>query len=155
MGIHKLVGRLLKYGTLLSTWCLIITVLLQVVCRFSWLETPSWTEEASRILFIYSISFAAGLALKNGYYVHLEMFYQRLNPKIQRVLDRLIPWVSLMLFGTMALYSVKLILLGLPEKSPSMRMNMGLAFFSMLVMSGAIFYYLVSAIIKRFKKPKA
>ncbi len=59
-------GKILKIGTLLSTWSLIAMVLFQIICRFSWFETPSWTEEASRILFIYAISFASGLALKSS-----------------------------------------------------------------------------------------
>ena len=93
--------------------------------------------------------------MKSSYYVHLEMFYNRFNQRIKRLLDLLIPWVSLILFVTMAYFSVKLVLLGIPEKSPSIRINMGFVFISMLVLSSSICYYLWIEIRGNSKKPKA
>ena len=136
--LNNIVGRILKFGTLLSTWGLILTVLLQIICRFTPFNTPPWTEEASRILFIYAMSFAAGLAMKNEFYVHLDMFYNRFPERFKTVLNLAIPIVTLVLFLVMAIYSVKFILLGIPEKSPSMGFNMGIAFFSMFIMSTSI-----------------
>lgn len=150
--LRKLIGRVLKLGTLISTWGLITTVLLQIFFRFSPLQTPSWTEEASRLFFIYAMSFAAGLAMKTSYYVHLDMFFNRLPLKWQHFLNKGIPVINFILFAIMALFSVKLILLGIPEKSPSMGFNMGVAFFSMFVMSAAICYYLWIKIRRTFKR---
>ena len=152
--LHKTVGRILKYGALLSTWGLICTVLIQITCRFTPLATPSWTEEASRIFFIYAISFAAGLAMKNEFYVHLDMFYNRFPVKFQKFLARAIPVITFLLFAIMALFSIKFILLGIPEKSPSMGFNMGVAFFSIFIMSASICYYLGVKIIRNFKNSR-
>lgn len=150
--LHKIIGRLLKYGALLSTWGLILTVLIQIICRFTPIATPSWTEEASRIFFIYAMSFAAGLAMKNNYYVHLDMFYSRFPEKFQRFLLKAIPIITFVLFAIMAVYSIRFVLQGLAEKSPSMGFNMGVAFFSMFVMSISICYYLGIEIVKNFKR---
>ena len=152
--LNKAVGRILKIGTLLSTWGLILTVLLQIICRFTPFNTPPWTEEASRIFFIYAMSFAAGLAMKNEFYVHLDMFYNRFPERLKKVLNLAIPIVTLLLFLVMAIYSIKFILLGIPEKSPSMGFNMGMAFFSMLIMSTSISYYLWKKIIKTLKNSR-
>ena len=153
--LHKTIGRILKVGVLLSTWGLIATVLLQIFCRFTPLDTPSWTEEASRLFFIYAMSFGAGLAMKNEYYVHLDMFYSRFPVKMQRWLVRVIPVVVLVLFVVMAVYSVQFMLLGIPEKSPSMGFNMGVAFFSMFIMSASISYYLWKKIQRNYKNSKS
>ncbi len=150
--LHKTIGRILKIGVLLSTWGLITTVLLQIFFRFTPLQTPSWTEEASRLFFIYAMSFAAGLAMKNAYYVHLDMFFNRLPLNWQRFLDKTIPVINFLLFAIMALFSIKFVILGIPEKSPSMGFNMGVAFFSMFVMSASISYYLWIKIRKNFKR---
>jgi TRAP-type C4-dicarboxylate transport system permease small subunit len=152
--LHKTIGRVLKIGTLLSTWGLIASVLLQIFFRFSPLQTPSWTEEASRLLFIYAMSFAAGLAMKTEYYVHLDMFFNRLPLNWQSFLNRAIPIITFALFGIMAVFSVRFILLGIPEKSPSMGFNMGVAFFSMFIMSASICYYLGAKIRRIFKNTK-
>jgi len=151
--LYKTIGRILKYGALISTWGLILTVLLQIFCRFTPIATPSWTEEASRIFFIYAMSFTAGLAMKNDYYVHLDMFYNRFPQRFQRFLVKAIPVITFFLFGVMAIYAIQFIVLGVPEQSPSMGFNMGIAFFSMFIMSVSICYYLWIKIKKNFKNP--
>ncbi|WP_289063718.1 TRAP transporter small permease subunit [uncultured Zobellia sp.] len=152
--LHKAIGRILKVGALLSTWGLIATVLLQIFCRFTPLATPSWTEEASRLFFIYATSFGAGLAMKSEYYVHLDMFFSRFPVRMQRTLVKIIPVIVLLLFVLMAIYSIQFVVLGIPEKSPSMGFNMGVAFFSMFIMSASISYYLWKRIQRNYKNSK-
>lgn len=152
--LNKTVGRLLKMGTLLSTYGLLFTVLLQIICRFTPMNTPAWTEEASRIFFIYAMSFASGLAMKNEFYVHLDMFYERFPERIKKTLNLAIPSITLILFVVMAVYAIKFIILGIPEKSPSMGFNMGIAFFSIFIMSTSIGYYLLIKIMKIIKKSR-
>ncbi len=146
--LNKTIGRLLKMGTLLSTYGLLFTVLLQIICRFSPINTPPWTEEASRLFFIYAMSFAAGLAMKNEFYVHLDMFFDRFPERIKKILNLAIPLITLVLFVVMAIYAIKFVVLGLSEKSPSMGFNMGIAFFSIFIMSASICYYLIRKIMK-------
>jgi len=153
--LHKAIGRILKIGTLVSTWGLIATVLLQIICRFTPIDTPSWTEEASRLFFIYAMSFAAGLAMKNEFYVHLSMFYDRFPSRFKELLSLVIPILSLVLFVFMGIYSVQLIMLGLAEKSPSMGLNMGFAFLSMFIMATSVVYYLAKKIARDFKNRKS
>ena len=152
--LNKSIGRLLKMGTLLSTYGLLFTVLLQIICRFTPMNTPAWTEEASRIFFIYAMSFASGLAMKNEFYVHLDMFYERFPERIKKTLNLAVPSITLILFVVMAVYAIKFIILGIPEKSPSMGFNMGIAFFSIFIMSTSIGYYLLIKIMKIIKKSR-
>ncbi len=154
--MRKAIGKILKIGTLVSTWGLIAMVLLQIVCRFSWFETPSWTEEASRILFIYAISFASGLALKSSnYYVALDAFYNMFNPKLKALLDKTIPVVIFILFAVFAFYAIRFVSLGMIEKSPSMGFNMGISFCSMFIIGATLCYYAWHKIVKAFKKKNA
>ena len=154
--MRKAIGKILKIGTLISTWGLIAMVLLQIICRFSWFDTPSWTEEASRILFIYAISFASGLALKSSnYYVALDAFYNMFNPKFRRFLDKSIPAVIFILFAIFTFYSIHFISLGMIEKSPSMGFNMGVAFCSMFIIGASLCYYAWHKIIQVFKRKSA
>ncbi|MEP3208085.1 MAG: TRAP transporter small permease subunit [Maribacter sp.] len=154
--MRKAIGKILKIGTLVSTWGLIAMVLLQIICRFSWFETPSWTEEASRILFIYAISFASGLALKSSnYYVALDAFYNMFNPKFKAVLDKSIPVVIFILFAVFAFYAIRFVSLGMIEKSPSMGFNMGISFCSMFIIGATLCYYAWHKIVKAYKKKSA
>lgn len=136
-----IISRILKYGTLLSTYALVGSVLLQIFARFFLANTPAWTEEASRLFFIYAVSFAAGLALKDKYYVKLDFFYEKLPIPLQQFLDIGIPILVLVLFVIMSLFSVQLVLLGQVETSPSMGLKMSIAFFSMLIMAVSLSYF--------------
>ncbi|MCP4312868.1 MAG: TRAP transporter small permease, partial [Bacteroidetes bacterium] len=71
----KLVS-LLEWCTIICAIGLIFTVLLQIVSRKLFVNiAPPWTEEISRFFFIYTISFGAGLAQKEGYFVSMDYFY--------------------------------------------------------------------------------
>ncbi|MBX2877204.1 MAG: TRAP transporter small permease [Saprospiraceae bacterium] len=139
--MEKYISRFLKYGTLLSTYALIGSVLLQIFARFFLANTPSWTEEASRLFFIYATSFAAGLALKNKYYVHLDLFFDRLSERAKKIILVLIPVLILSLFVLLSIFSIQFILLGHQEFSPSMKTRMSLAFCSMFIMGASISYF--------------
>ena len=131
----KLITRLLKYGTIASTYLLVASVLLQIFARFFLPNTPAWTEEASRLFFVYAISFAAGLALRDNAYVYLEFFYDRLPSAIRRVLQVLIPISTFLLFLCMAYYTVSFVMLGHLEHSPSMKFEMSYVFASMFILA--------------------
>ena len=83
--IKKTVEKALKYGTLVSSFALIFSVLLQIYARFFMSNTPAWTEETSRIFFIYTVSFASGLALKDNYFVYLDVFYEKTSTYLAKM----------------------------------------------------------------------
>jgi TRAP-type C4-dicarboxylate transport system permease small subunit len=100
------------------------------------------------------MSCAAGLAMKNEFYVHLDMFYDRFPERIKKILNLAVPAITLVLFVVMAIYAIKFVILGIPEKSPSMGFNMGIAFFSIFIMSASISYYLLIKIMKTMKNSR-
>ena len=148
----KIIGRFLKYGTLLSTLALIGTVLLQIFARFFLASAPSWTEEASRFFFIYAIAFASGLALKKKYYVHLDVFFDRLANIWQKRLLVLIPASTFLLFGILSVFAIEFTLMGHRESSPSLGIPMSVAFCSILLMGLAMSFFAGIDTFKAIKK---
>ena len=155
MSIYKGIGKILKIGTLVSTLGLIATVSLQIFARFFLASAPSWTEEASRLFFIYAISFASGIALKNNSYVGLDMFYNMFSARIRKLLDILIPTLILALFGVVMVCAIQFVFIGNVEKSPSMGIRMSLAFLSIFIMSVTVCFCAsikIKAAVKNSKK---
>ena len=149
---RQIITNILEWGTIISAFALIFTVILQIVTRrFFVAIAPSWTEEASRFFFIYTISFGAGLAQREGYFVSMDYFYRKFNDKIKWIIDLLISSISAILFLVMSVYSISLIVLGLTETSPGLNLPMSVAFVSMLIMSGSVFYYLLRELIYHIK----
>lgn len=135
----------------MSTYALVGTVLLQIFARFFLSNTPPWTEEASRLCFIYATAFATGLAFKSRYYVHLDVFYNRLHVKVRAGIDVAVPVCVLLLFGVLAAYAIRFVSLGHLEYSPSMKIRMSFAFFSMFILGASISYFANSDIRRAIK----
>ncbi|MEM7656318.1 MAG: TRAP transporter small permease [Bacteroidota bacterium] len=130
--------RVLSIGTLLSASCLIGSVLLQVFARFALSSTPAWTEAASRVFFLYSVAFAAGLAYAEDGFVALDVWYRRFSPRIQRFLRSLGSLLTLGLFATVAIFSLRFLQLGHEEFSPSMGLRMSVIFFSVCLLAASV-----------------
>lgn len=141
----------LKYGTLLTSLGFISTVSLQIFARFFLTDVPPWTEEASRILFIYSISFASGLAYKGNYFVYLEVFYLGFSSKMKKVVNLVSPILSFFLFGITARYALSVFQMGFSESSPSLQIIMAIPFFSLLVLSCSVSFYSLLSLLKKIK----
>ncbi len=154
MSTSKTIGRVLKFGTLWCTLGLIGSVLLQIYARFFMDNAPSWTEEASRLFFIYAISFASGLAVKTRYYVHLDTFYNSFGTRMKRNLNLIIPIINFIVFGILTAYSIEFVMLGIPEKSPSLGFSMAFAFCSIFIMGLSICFYTYKEIIRAVKNRK-
>ncbi len=150
--MKKNINRFFKYGTLIGSLAFIITTVIQIYGRFFIEKPPSWTEEASRFFFIYAMSFAAGLAMKDNSYVFFDGLYNKINDAYKPKLILLIYVVTIILFVVFTIYSINFVILGIPEKSPSMGIPMAIGFASMTLMGIAITYYSIIDLIKLLKR---
>ena len=151
MSFKIFLSKFLKYGTLLTSFGFIITVSLQIFARFFLSDVPSWTEEASRILFIYAIAFASGLAYRGNYFVFLEAFYAGFSEILKKIIDLISPFMSLILFGVCGFYSLYMVEMGFYEYSPTLQVIMVVPFLSILILSLSISYFSLLAFFKKIK----
>ena len=135
--------RIFRVGTLISTIGFIGTVLLQIFARFFLTQAPAWTEEASRLFFVYAMAFAAGLALKDNEYVQLDVLFNALSDTWQRIIHMGSSLLAFLLFGTLTYFAIPFIQLGSLETSPSMGLDMSIPFASMLVMGLGVCFYML------------
>ncbi|MFY0598216.1 MAG: TRAP transporter small permease [Cyclobacteriaceae bacterium] len=150
----RILSKTLEAGTLLSTVAFIGSILFQIYARLFLPSAPSWTEEASRLFFVYAMSFAAGLAVKDNEYVFLDLFYERMKPSVQKTIDVLVPGIVSLLFLIMGIFAIQYVQLGIPEKSPSIGISMAWIFGSVLVMSVTIAIYSIHEIIDKINEIK-
>ncbi|GAA4952537.1 TRAP transporter small permease [Algibacter agarivorans] len=154
MNLKKGVGRFLKYGTLISSFCFIAVTLIQIYARFFMDSAPSWTEEAARFFFIYAMSFAAGLAMKGGYYVHFDVIYNKMSIRQQNILSIIVSLFTIVLFLILTVYAIQFVKVGIIEHSPSLGVSMAIAFASMVIMGAFITVYAIWDLLKSIKKLK-
>tara|TARA_Y200000002_G_C22293929_1_gene501647 strand:- start:17 stop:484 length:468 start_codon:yes stop_codon:yes gene_type:complete len=151
MSFKIFLSKFLKYGTLLTSLGFVMTVSLQIFARFFLSDVPPWTEEASRILFIYAIAFSSGLAYRGNYFVFLEAFYASFSDILKKKIDLISPILSLVLFGFCGFYSLSMLEMGLNEYSPTLHILMITPFLSIFILSLSISYYSLMAFLKKIK----
>ena len=151
MSFKIFLSKFLKYGTLLTSLGFVMTVSLQIFARFFLSDVPPWTEEASRILFIYAIAFSSGLAYRGNYFVFLEAFYASFSDILKKKIDLISPILSLILFGFCGFYSLSMLEMGLNEYSPTLHILMIIPFLSIFILSLSISYYSLMAFLKKIK----
>ena len=151
MSFKTFLSMFLKYGTLLTSLGFVMTVTVQIFARFFLSDVPPWTEEASRILFIYAIAFSSGLAYRGNYFVFLEAFYANFSDILKKKIDLISPILSLILFGFCGFYSLSMLEMGLNEYSPTLHILMIIPFLSIFILSLSISYYSLMAFLKKIK----
>jgi TRAP-type C4-dicarboxylate transport system permease small subunit len=146
--IWSLFGHLLEIGAILSFLGLVAVVLLQVYARLFLPKSPHWTEEASRFLFIYTVSFASGLAIREKAFVNVDVFTNLLPKTLQRWLQIMLDLLVAAFMAVVFYYSLKNLGIGRMQTSASLRVPMHYIFASMSVLSGTVVLYSLAEVFR-------
>lgn len=94
--MRKLISGLVlaaRAGTGLSFLVLMASVIVQLAGRSGWIAAPIWTEEAARFSLLFLAAFGAGLALRSGDMVNVDLVSEALPgpwPRRLRLLSAVI-----------------------------------------------------------------
>ncbi|MBF88119.1 MAG: C4-dicarboxylate ABC transporter permease [Candidatus Marinimicrobia bacterium] len=142
-----IMDKLLEIITIMSLFCLIAVVLLQVLARFILPQAPVWTEELARVLFIYSTSFSAGLAVREGAYVSVDLISKMLAPSLQLYISIIIKIIIASFMMLISYYAIEFVKIGNFQTSPALQIRT--FYFYLAILIGPLFigiYYLVSLV---------
>lgn len=133
--------KLSAAGAVISLLAMIACVVTQVYARFFLASAPSWTEELARIFFIYSVAFGAGIGVRDGAFVRLDLMRNVIGVRRYSMMQGIIHIVIALFALVAGAHSLKFISIGFEEKSPALELNMGYAFMSMtlLLLALAVF----------------
>lgn len=148
-----IIEKTLELGTFISFSLLVINVMFQIITR-RYIPSMSvvWTEEMSRLLFVYSVSFAAPLAMKRREYVNVELFHDSLPQKIRHILNIVIELITISLFGIVFFNGLSFVQLGMNQVSVTMGYKMSVAYVSIPLMTAFILMYSILHLMSLIKK---
>ena len=86
----------------------IVSVVVQVFSRTFLPNTPTWTEEAARYLFIYSVAVGAGIVVLLDDYARVDVIYGRFKPALRKAYD-------IVVTALLGVFSVFLAVYALPD----------------------------------------
>ena len=99
----------------------------QVFGRFVLNSSPSWTEQASLILMIWYVMFAAAAGVHEGFHIRIAMLEERLGEKARPVL-RIVAVVIAMLGLVLLVYGAQLCWLVRDNVVPSLGISRAVAY---------------------------
>lgn len=115
--INEWVGRAVSWLTTI----LVVLVCFDVITRYFFSNTAAWIMELEWHLFALIFLFGAGYAFKHDKHVRVDLFYAKLSPKDQALVNIigsflfLIPWCLLIIYWS---YEYALISYNIGETSP-------------------------------------
>mgnify|MGYP002351557232 CR=1 FL=1 len=96
-------------GLGVALFCAILfSILWQIALRYFFNAPPSWTEELSRLLFIYMGTIGVHLTQLEYTHVRSDMLVSGVRPGVRKVLETLILLVSAVSMAALAWFSVQM-----------------------------------------------
>ena len=124
---------------------LTVIVLYAVFMRYVMNNAPSWSEEMSRYIMVWSALIAMSLALRQNRHIGLTSLVERLWGKYTRVAFFFADVAMLIFFGVMFVTGISMTIFVVNQHSPSMNWPMWIPYLSIPV--GGFFLSLESLIL--------
>ena len=137
---------ILKIGSIASLTGMVSVVMLQVIARLFFPKVPTWTEEVSRLMLLYTVGFSAGLAVKEKAYVNVDILTSRFPANVNAVLGILIDLVLAVFFGAVTREAWSIVVAVEGQTSAALLMPMSVFYFSMFLASLTLTVYLIGAV---------
>lgn len=138
----RILDTLLAAGAITSLICMVAVVIIQVYSRFLMARAPSWTEEASRIFFIYTSAFASGLALERNAFVSLGLLDHYIKGRLLIFSRLLVSMISTFFALLIAYVSLEYVEIGKMQTLPTLNfLTMDYILASITIMMGMVGLY--------------
>jgi TRAP-type C4-dicarboxylate transport system permease small subunit len=151
MGLKRLksiLDSVLEVGTVIATFGIILTVTIQAFARLCLPVAPAWTEEGARMCFIFSVAFAAGLAVRDHAFVKVDTLLRVLPTRYARIL-RLVTHLAIMLLMiTVSAFALDFIRVGRGQRSPCLQIPMAGVHAALLLLSVMVALYTALEIVQ-------
>lgn len=118
------IDSLLKRLTIVCIALMLVIVFAQVITRYCFNYTPSFGEELSRYLFVWTVFLSLPLLARSGGHMAIETLTNRLHGAKLKTCRLLADVFSFCFLGIMVWYGCKMMLLARFQTSPAMLIPM-------------------------------
>ncbi len=113
-------------------FCIVVVITAQIIWRYVFNNSLSWSEELSRYLFAWLIFVGASLAIKEGAHIKVDLFYNMYGPRAKRTVDLVLYVLTVFVQGYFLVYSVEFIIKTHGTYSTAMQLPMNIAVYPSL-----------------------
>lgn len=134
---HLIFDTLLGFLAKVFGLVMVISVVIQIACRYLPMAPLRWTEEMARLTFAWFSFIAAVMTYAQNKHLSMDFFYRTMNEKVKRVLDIVAHVVVLVFAVVVTYYGIKLLGIVKIQRSPMLRISMAY-FYASVPFSGAL-----------------
>ncbi len=138
--IESIAYKFCRIGVGISFLVLIVTVLTQVLGR-TFGSSPIWTEELTRFAMLYMVAFGAGLSLRSGDLVNVDVVCEAVSGRWPWRLRLLSAAITTALCGYLLAPAWKYVSIGAMQTSPAMTLRMDFVHFSVFGLLATLFVF--------------
>ncbi|MFM1655139.1 TRAP transporter small permease [Brevibacillus sp. B_LB10_24] len=131
MSLKKLLDeRLEEVFLVLTMVAMVVLIFAQVLCRYVFESSLSWSEELARYIHIWQIWIGASFAVRKREHIKVEAFKNLFNETGRKCIDfiAIILWFCLAVFLAVAGTSLVTTILSKGQSSPAMQLPMWLVY---------------------------
>lgn len=151
--MHTLIAtfeRISRFAVGASFLVLMIAVLIQVLGRSVFSDSPVWTEELTRFALLFLAAFGAGLSYHNGELVNVTLVCDALPKPLQKLLRLFTTIVTAGLCMLLIMPAWKFTSIGSMQTSPALGWHMNFIHVTVLILLSSLMLFSVFAIAKIF-----
>jgi C4-dicarboxylate transporter DctM subunit len=142
----KLFAKIVDWFAALAVVVMTLLVFFQVVNRYIIGWIVPWTEEVSRILFIWTTFVGAYIALKANSHISVETFFKRFSPKNQEKISNILIFLVFYFLGYLFWLSLKVIPATFGVTTPVLEISYLYIHLSLPIFTGLMLLYLIGRI---------
>ena len=121
-------ARVLYWTLVVMVSVMTVLVIIQVLLRYIFFYSLSWSEEVARYLMIWVSFLAAALAVQKGLHIGMESLIIRLSPAVRRKVNVLTKSAVLIFLLYLTLGGFKIAWLVREQSSPALFLSMSYAY---------------------------
>ncbi|MDO4719031.1 MAG: TRAP transporter small permease [Peptostreptococcaceae bacterium] len=136
--------------------CSVVLLFLQVIMRYVFKNSISWSEELARYLFLWMIWVGASMAAKESRHLKAEFLENLVSEKVMRIISiaALILWLAFSLWVTCSSFFLTRDIYRMNQKSSAMQMPMFIPYASVPAGCGLMSIRLIQNLLAVIKQRK-
>lgn len=114
-----------------SSAAMVVIIVYQVILRYCFNASNSWSEELARYLFIYDVMLAASIAIRKNSHLQVDFLINLLKPKQKAAFTSVTTVLGIVFLGFLFSYSLTLCTAAGANISPGIKVSMAVPYASM------------------------
>ena len=114
-----------------SSAAMVVIIVYQVILRYCFNASNSWSEELARYLFIYDVMLAASIAIRKKSHLQVDFLINLLKPKQKAAFTSVATVLGIVFLGFLFSYSLTLCTAAGANISPGIKVSMAVPYASM------------------------